>query len=84
VPLPNAAGPEAGLPVNVPGDKTLYQAYLLRVWRESPTSPRRASLQDALTGERYLFADLVELMVFLTEKGPEVAPWDDSSDTAVG
>ena len=44
---------------------TQYQAYLLRLWQESPHTPWRASLQNATTGERHGFADLQRLFAFL-------------------
>ncbi len=42
-----------------------YHAYLLRLWRESPTGQWRAWLQDASTGERHGFAGLTTLLGFL-------------------
>jgi len=45
-----------------------YQAYLLRLWQETPRSPWRFGLQDAASGERYHFPDLESLQAFLTER----------------
>ena len=42
-----------------------YQAYLLRLWQETPQSPWRASLQFVATGERRNFADVESLLAFL-------------------
>ena len=42
-----------------------YQSYLLRLWRENPDSPWRASLESVTTGERQVFARLDALLAFL-------------------
>lgn len=46
---------------------SLYQSYLLRLWRteQCETECWRASLQDPRTGERIGFANLEELFAFL-------------------
>lgn len=44
-----------------------YHAYLLRLWRESPSSSWRAWVQDAGTGERRGFAGLDALWDFLRQ-----------------
>lgn len=49
--------------------KIIYNAYLLRVWQESPGTPFRASLQEAVTGERHFFNDLQSLLIFLESQG---------------
>ena len=46
-------------------DASLYQSYLLRLWRASPQSPWRASLQSAATEELQHFATMEELWAFL-------------------
>ncbi len=48
---------------------TRYRAYLLTLWRSdsTPSSPLRASLEDAHTGERLGFACLEELFAFLMQ-----------------
>lgn len=53
-----------------------YRSYLLRLWREKVDVDWRASLQNVLTGERHVFANLEQLFVFLkgslkTEGQPE-------------
>lgn len=47
-----------------------YQAYLLRLWRETPASPWRASVEDPHTGTRQQFANIAELMAFLQTQTP--------------
>lgn len=42
-----------------------YQAYLLRLWRESPQGPWRIVLQQANGNQRFLFADLESLFAHL-------------------
>jgi hypothetical protein len=49
------------------GGYTHYHAYLLRLWQETEQSPWRLSLQTAATGEQHCFADLNELLNFLSE-----------------
>ncbi|MEM7115963.1 MAG: hypothetical protein AAF614_26210 [Chloroflexota bacterium] len=44
---------------------TNYRAYLLRLWRERPKGPWRASLEEAQSHEKRNFADVASLMVFL-------------------
>jgi hypothetical protein len=49
-----------------------YQAYLLRLWRESPQAPWRASLQSVNSGERCGFPDLQSMFAYLqTQTGEE-------------
>ena len=45
-----------------------YLSYLLRLWRDSAHAPWRASLEDAHSGERYLFARPTELLEFLEDQ----------------
>jgi hypothetical protein len=47
----------------------LYQAYLLRLWRETPNSPLRASLQASGSDERHNFTNLESLLAFLAAQG---------------
>jgi len=47
----------------------LYQAYLLRLWRETPNSPLRASLQASGSDERHHFTSLESLLAFLADQG---------------
>jgi hypothetical protein len=42
-----------------------YQSYLLRLWRDDPQAPWRASLQSTATGEIQGFADTASLVTFL-------------------
>jgi len=42
-----------------------YYAGLLRLWRDGPGGPWRASLQDAESGERIGFAHLERLFAYL-------------------
>lgn len=54
-----------------------YNAYLVRLWQETPHTPWRASAQCASTGQKYYFTTLAELFVFLeaqTEPRPPAAP----------
>jgi hypothetical protein len=52
--------PDSNQPI--PAD---YHAGLLRLWRDGPGGPWRASLQDAESGERIGFADLEQLFAYL-------------------
>ena len=49
----------------LPASYEQYQAYHLRLWQEQPHGPWRASLQDATTDERQVFASVAQLAVFL-------------------
>ncbi|MEZ4866003.1 MAG: hypothetical protein R3C14_32105 [Caldilineaceae bacterium] len=42
-----------------------YQSYLLRLWRDTPNSPWRASLQSSATEALQHFATVDELWTFL-------------------
>jgi hypothetical protein len=42
-----------------------YHAYLLRVWRDGPQAPWRASLQRTTTEQMYHFATIEALFAFL-------------------
>lgn len=42
-----------------------YQSFMLRLWRETPDAPYRASLQATTDGEQIIFADLPTLFTFL-------------------
>lgn len=44
-----------------------YQSFMLRLWRESPDAPYRASLQATTDGEQILFSDLDALFSFLNQ-----------------
>jgi hypothetical protein len=45
--------------------KPIYQSYLLRLWRDSPTAPWRALLQSTDNGEQYHFGEVADLFAFL-------------------
>ena len=47
---------------------TNHQSYLLRLWRNSPAEPWRASLCNTLTGAQLHFADPVQVFSFLDEQ----------------
>ena len=46
----------------------IYQAYLLRLWRESATEPWRATLEDPHTGERLGFGGVDGLLSYLIQR----------------
>ena len=46
-----------------------YLSYLLRLWRETPDSPLRASLQASSSNERHHFTNLESLLAFLADQG---------------
>ena len=48
--------------------RSLYLAYVLRLWRDGQDTPWRVALQCARTGEQYRFADLAALFVFLEDE----------------
>jgi len=52
------------------GESDGYQAYLVRLWRVRSQAgwQWRASLESPHTGERQVFADLVQLFAFLSER----------------
>jgi hypothetical protein len=45
-----------------------YQAYLLRLWRDSPDASWRASLEMVQNGEFYAFANVGQLFRFLNSQ----------------
>ncbi len=50
-----------------------YMAYVLRLWRNGDTTPWRAALECARTGERHAFATLADLVAFLEAETQEEA-----------
>lgn len=48
----------------------MYRAYLVRLWRDDPAEPWRASAQSAQSGELICFATLQELFAFLEVHTP--------------
>ncbi|MGH2351015.1 MAG: hypothetical protein ACRDI2_26140 [Chloroflexota bacterium] len=63
---------------------TRYQSYLLRLWRDHPRSPWRASLQSTATGEQHHFADLADLLAFLHAQIKHTPPDDHLPDPPPG
>jgi hypothetical protein len=45
-----------------------YQAYLLRLWRESSQQTWRAMLEDPHTGDQRAFATLEQLFTYLQQQ----------------
>ena len=52
---------------------TIYKAFLVRIWQDSPTSGWRASAQAVHSGEIVRFASLPALMLFLRTQAPSQA-----------
>jgi hypothetical protein len=52
---------------------TDYHSYLLRIWRDGPQRPWRASMQCAATGTVHYFADITHLLAFLQAQVGEVS-----------
>lgn len=46
-------------------EESIYQSYLLRLWRDSANSPWRASLQSTATEQIYQFGDIGQMRGFL-------------------
>lgn len=45
-----------------------YQAYLIRLWRDSDQEPWRASAKQVITGQEFFFVSLEKLFLFLDER----------------
>lgn len=43
-----------------------YLSYMLRLWREEPQAPWRASLHSTATGREHLFADVERMWAYLS------------------
>ena len=52
---------------------TQYQAYLLRLWQETPHTPWRVSLQSTVNNERFGFSSLESLFAFLESQTDQAA-----------
>lgn len=66
----------------IPAQKSGYQSYLLRLWRENGEDwSWRLSLQDTYTGERTGFACLEDLLRFLSEKTQAISPTYSDEET---
>ncbi len=50
---------------------TYYQAYLIRLWRESETSAWRVVVVYVPTGEKRLFKELGEALAFIEQRAAE-------------
>jgi len=57
-----------------------YQAYLLRLWRESSQQPWRAMLEDPHTGDQHGFATLEQLFAFLQQQTQAMPATGDEHD----
>ena len=42
-----------------------YLSYMLRLWREEPRAPWRASLHSTATGQVHLFGDVARMWAYL-------------------
>lgn len=49
----------------------IYYAYLLRVWRDGPDNPWRATLEDPHTGDVIGFATIEQLYDFIQSQVAE-------------
>jgi hypothetical protein len=61
-------------------EKVAYRSYLLRLWREEIDHEAiwRSSLESAQTGERFYFASIRDLILFLLQQtsSSEAASYD--------
>ena len=60
-----------------------YQSFMLRLWRESPDAPYRASLQATSDGEPLLFCDLAALFNFLNHLDQADSPAPNNDDDVI-
>ena len=65
-------------------ESTDYHSYLLRLWRDGPKRPWRASLHCSATGTVHYFVDMVYLFAFLQARtdGGEVGAVDEPGQNA--
>lgn len=62
---------------DAPATHDNYHAFLVRLWRDGSQSAWRASLQDAVTGQRQAFSGIEGLIGFLLDQvGESNAPAD--------
>jgi hypothetical protein len=54
--------------------QTVYRAYLLRLWRETPQTPWRILLIATDSQERLLFSSIEGLFVFLEDMTAPATP----------
>lgn len=62
-----------------------YHSYLLRLWRNGPQQPWRASMQCTATGEFYHFASIERLLDFVqasAQRGEAMATPDQEDGAA--
>jgi hypothetical protein len=66
-PLPASEKSGGSIPAqrDAPATHDNYHAFLVRLWRDSSQAPWRASLQDAVTGQRQAFSGIEGLIGFL-------------------
>jgi hypothetical protein len=60
----------AGKPMTIRDEPDSYQTYVLRLWRARCQGKweLRASIESPHTGERHVFAGLMQLFAFLSER----------------
>lgn len=63
---------------------TDYQAFLLRLWRDGPERPWRASLLDPHTEQTRYFGSVEELTDYLTQWSGQTAPASGSKKNPLG
>ncbi len=64
--------------------ESTYQSYLLRLWRDSPHSPWRASLQSTTTEQIHQFANVAQMWAFLMAQLELDANGLEIDDTSLG
>ncbi len=57
-----------------------YRSYLLRLWRDNPRAPWRASLQSTATGGLEHFADIDSLFAFLVAQADALDPLQNDNE----
>ena len=68
---------------DLPASSENYRAFLVRLWRDSSQTAWRASLQDAVSGQRHTFSGVEGLIGFLLDQvGETNAPVDGASGKA--
>jgi hypothetical protein len=61
-----------------------YLSYMLRLWREGPYAPWRASLHSTATGQVHLFGDVERMWAYLNaQMGDEQDDPPDAPEPAV-
>lgn len=49
-------------------DLSQYRAFLVRLWRDQPSAPWRAAVEDPHTGERRAFGSLEALFAYIADQ----------------